>query len=54
MAPIKAVGMTSMGIVMPHSTPNELMAWDTSEPEATRRWGMSTALAEPMIFPKER
>lgn len=43
--------MQSMGTVMPHSTPKALMAWDTSAPEATSRWGMSTALAEPIRLP---
>ena len=50
-APIKAVGRQSMGMVMPHSTPNSSMARLTSAPAATSRWGMSTALAEPIRFP---
>ena len=40
-----------MGTVMPHSTPKALMASDTSTPEATSRWGISTALAEPIRLP---
>ena len=50
-APMKAVGRQSMGMVMPHSTPNSSMARLTSAPAATSRWGMSTALAEPIRLP---
>ena len=50
-APMKAVGRQSMGMVMPHRMPKELMASWTSTPAATSRCGMSTAVAEPIRLP---
>ena len=45
------MGRVSMGRVMPHTTPNRDMAWDTSIPPATSRAGMSTELAEFIRLP---